>query len=82
MDAIEIPATIERSLGLDAEPSWIVLDEINVFNWPGPDLRPVKSKRPETVLYGYLPAGFFRTVRDRLAANAKRSRLRRVPRTE
>jgi hypothetical protein len=32
---------VKRHLGLDGERSWIVLDEINDFIWPGHDLRPV-----------------------------------------
>lgn len=81
-DAIEIPAVIKGHLGLDHFPSWIVLDELNVFAWPGPDLRPANGPNDDTVLFGYLPAGFFRTVRDRVAANIRAGRVRRVPRTE
>ena len=36
-DAIEIPPLIKRHLGLDDAQSWIVLNEMNVFQWPGPD---------------------------------------------
>lgn len=36
--AIEIPSAIKRHLGLDDQPSWIVLDDLNVFTWPGYDL--------------------------------------------
>lgn len=38
---VEIPAETKNRLGLDSEPSWIVLSEGNEFMWPGPDLRPV-----------------------------------------
>jgi len=71
-DAIEIPAAIKRHLGLDDDRSWIILDEMNVFAWPGPDLRPVHTGT-DTILFGYLPAGFFRTVRDRAAAAIRRA---------
>jgi hypothetical protein len=81
-DALEIPANIKRHLGLDDEPSWIVLTELNVFNWPGPDLRPVPGSSPESPLYGILPSGFFRIVRDRLAANIRAGLLRQIPRIE
>lgn len=80
-DAVEIPAAIKRSIGLDDDPSWIVVDELNVFVWPGPDLRPVSTAR-DTCLYGYLPAGFFKDVRDRAVAAIKQRRARQVPRTE
>lgn len=39
--AIEIPARVKQHLGLDDERSWVVLDEFNVFTWPGFDLRPI-----------------------------------------
>ncbi|MEQ1712739.1 MAG: hypothetical protein ABL908_15245 [Hyphomicrobium sp.] len=80
-DAIEIPMTIKRHLRLDDHRSWIVLDEMNVFLWPGPDLRPTNNDEA-TVLFGYLPSGFFRTLRDRVAANIRAGRLRQVPRTD
>ena len=81
-DAMEIPAAIKRLLNLDDDRSWIVLDELNIFRWPGPDLRPAHAAHPDTPLFGYLPAGFFRTVRDRAAANIRTGKARRVPRTE
>jgi hypothetical protein len=56
--AVEIPPPVKEHLGLDAERSWVILDEVNVFTWPGFDLRPIK--RDETrVDYGLLPPRFF-----------------------
>lgn len=80
-DALEIPTPIKRHLKLDDERSWVVLDEMNVFLWPGPDLRPA-SNDDDTILFGYLPSGFYRTIRDRVAANIRAGRLRQIPRTE
>jgi hypothetical protein len=72
-DAIEIPAVVKARLGLDGERSWVTITEANVFNWPGPDLRFLPGKGPESSVYGFLPPGFFRVVRDRfLAANAQK----------
>ncbi len=59
--AVEIPSRTGTRLGLDADRSWIVISEVNVFPWPGPDLRPVA---PSRWTYGHLPAGLFRIVRD------------------
>jgi len=39
-DGMEIPAATRRRLGLQDEPCWAVLTEVNRFVWPGPDLRP------------------------------------------
>ena len=56
--AVEIPPRVKEHLGLDAERSWVILDEVNVFTWPGFDLRPIK--RGETrVDFGLLPPSFF-----------------------
>jgi mRNA-degrading endonuclease toxin of MazEF toxin-antitoxin module len=79
--ALEIPPDIKRHLGLDDGRSWVVVDELNVFNWPGPDLRTV-SPNSDTPLYGMLPSGFFRRVRDALVANIRAGKTRQVPRTE
>jgi hypothetical protein len=78
--ALEMPAAVKRHLGLDDERSWIVLDEINVFNWPGPDLRPAGGA--DTPVYGLLPVGFFRKIRDQLVANIRAGKTRQVPRTK
>ncbi len=66
-DAVEIPATLKRHLGLDDLPSSVVVCETNDFLWPGPDLRPADPA------YGMLPPRFFAHVRDRiLQAHARR----------
>ncbi len=57
--AIEIPAPVMTRLSLDAERSWIVLSEANIFAWPGPDLRILSGKGPESAAYGFLPPAFF-----------------------
>ncbi len=62
--AVELPAAIKRRLGLDDERSWVVLNEMNAFVWPGFDLRPVPGK-PGQYVYGHLPPRFFDTLRDR-----------------
>lgn len=56
--AFELPAAVKRHLGLDAERSWVVLDEVNEFGWPGFDLRPV-PRAPDTFAYGFLPPRLF-----------------------
>src|SRR5215469_12473560 len=37
--AVEIPLPVKRHLGLDDDPSWIVVSEGDEFVWPGYDLR-------------------------------------------
>lgn len=78
--AIEIPKPIKRHLGLDSDQSWIVLDEINDFIWPGHDLRPVPGSAPTRIDYGILPPRFFDEVRTAFLALARSRRVKRVPR--
>jgi hypothetical protein len=80
-EAVEIPLPTKRRLGLDMERSWIIVNEVNRFVWPGPDLRPVSRGEPDCFDYGVLPPSLYRQVRERLQACAKAQRLRAVPRT-
>lgn len=61
-DAIEIPEDVRRAAGLDAFPQWVVVSESNVFRWPGPDLRPLPGRDPQTYVYGVMPREFIRTI--------------------
>jgi hypothetical protein len=63
-EALEIPAAVCRSAGLDAARSWVVLSEFNEFVWPGFDLRIIPGRNPRTMAYGFLPSGFFAKMRD------------------
>jgi hypothetical protein len=78
--AIEIPSRVKEHLRLDQERSWIVLDEINDFLWPGYDLRPVPGSQPARVEYGVLPPRFFDKVRTAFLALAQARRVKHVPR--
>ena len=80
--AIEIPHDTKRRLGLDDARSWIVLDEANEFIWPGPDLRPRESGKPETVAFGFLPRGLIKSMRARFAEADREGKSRQVTRTE
>lgn len=70
-EAIEIPATVKARLGRDSERSWIVVNEANVFSWPGPDLRFLPGKGPESAAHGVLPPGLFRDVPKDWVATAE-----------
>lgn len=61
MPAVEIPAPVKRHLGLDADRSWVVLDDFNRFIWPGFDLRPISRSKRE-IEYGMLPPRFFAKI--------------------
>lgn len=57
---VEIPAPVKSHLGLDGEPSWVVVTEGNRFEWPGYDLRPIQGTTRHA--YGFLPPRFFARI--------------------
>lgn len=79
-EAMEIPASVCRSAGLDAARAWVILSEFNEFVWPGFDLAIVPGRAPRTVAYGFLTPGFFSRLRERWLTLDGSSRSRRVPR--
>jgi len=80
--ALELPPAVKRHLGLDAERSWVVLSESNLFDWPGPDLRRVGDRDDSSVAYGFLPPRFFAELRRRFLALEDAARSHRVQRTQ
>lgn len=62
--AVEIPRAIKVHLGLDDDRSWVVVDEVNTFAWPGFDLRPIRGSKDQYA-YGFLPPRFFAAILER-----------------
>lgn len=77
--ALELPANVKRHLGLDESPSWIILDEVNQFHWPGFDLRPVPHQAG-TVAYGFIPPRLFQLAKARLLEAHARRQVAIIPR--
>lgn len=78
--AVELPATVKRTLRLDDERSWIVTTEANAFVWPGPDLRPVPGRKERTPFYGRIPATLLRRVAQSYLDNRGRRMIATVGR--
>lgn len=78
-EAIELPAKVKAHLGLDSERSWIVIDELNEFVWPGVDLHPVPGGRPGQFDYGFLPPVLYEKIKAAILA-LDQSRKRTIPR--
>jgi hypothetical protein len=77
--AIELPRAVKRHLGLDESRSWVVLDEINEFAWPGFDLRPVPRSR-DSFTYGFLPPRLFEQLTTTLRKVWSQGQGRATPR--
>jgi len=80
--AIELPPQLKTHLGLDDQPSWVLLSEMNDFVWPGPDLRAVPATNPPEFSYGVIPPGFFAKIRNAFVEYVRDRRMLRVTRSE
>ncbi|MDI3470888.1 MAG: hypothetical protein OJF62_002951 [Pseudolabrys sp.] len=79
--AIEIPLRVKQHLGLDDQRSWVILDELNEFIWPGLDIYPIPGKQPGQFAYGVLPPVLFKQIRDKILA-LDAARKKTIIRTE
>lgn len=71
---IEIPPKVKHAIGLDDEPSWVIVSEHNIGEWPNGGLSPLPG-RPDVFSYGFLPPGLFARIKANFLdlAKAKRS---------
>lgn len=76
--SIVIPRTVNVALGLNPQPSWVRMDELNVFAWPSYDLRAVPGTN--RIDYGPLPQPFFERVRRRIVELDRVRRIKRINR--
>jgi hypothetical protein len=78
-EAIELPPRVKQALGLDDEQSWIVLDEVNQFAWPGYDIRPVPGSK-DRFAYGCIPPKLYDTIIGGILELAAARRVAEIPR--
>jgi len=78
-EAIELPPRVKQALGLDDDRSWIMLDEVNQFAWPGYDIRPVPGSK-DRFAYGFIPPKLYDTVIGRILELAAARRVAEIPR--
>jgi hypothetical protein len=69
--SLSIPSKVAADLGLDAGPHWIRIDELNVFGWPGYDLRPIPGSRGRYD-YGMLPKDLFERMKAAILERQQR----------
>jgi hypothetical protein len=77
--ALELPLAVKRHLGLDDDQSWVILDEVNEFAWPGFDLRPMPGSRDQFD-YGFLPPRLFGQLMTKVSEVWRERRGKAVPR--
>jgi hypothetical protein len=76
---IEIPAKVKRALGLDDAPSWVIVSEHNIDEWPNAGLSPIRG-RPDVFSYGFIPPGLFALIKTRFLELARQGKGRAVRR--
>jgi hypothetical protein len=59
---VEIPLRVRQALGLDDAPSWVVVSEHNVDEWPNAGLVPIPG-RPGIFSYGFIPPRLFAEIK-------------------
>jgi hypothetical protein len=79
--AIEIPLRVKEHLGLDSERSWIIVNEVNVFTWPGFDLRTIK-RGDERIDYGFLPPKLFDRLIEKFKELTRRGKVNHASRDQ
>lgn len=85
--ALALPLKLKRWLGLDDDPSWIYTDQLNIFVWPGPDLRPAHqlTKRRDAgdgCVIGPLPQDWFDLVKLHVRDSRRLGKLAALKRGE
>lgn len=76
---IEIPARVKKAIGLDDEPSWVIVSDYNIDEWPNAGLSQIPDQ-PGVYCYGFLPPSLFRKVKTRFADLVREKRARSVKR--
>lgn len=80
--AVELSVSAKRRLGLDdSGSSWIITNDVNVFAWPGPDVRPVGTGPTRRFAYGFIPRAMYYAARDAIVRHHEAGTLRTGRRT-
>ena len=70
---VEIPAKVRQAIGLDDEPSWVIVSEHNIDEWPNGGLSPVPGKTG-VFAYGFIPPGLFARIKAEFLELARRKK--------
>ena len=70
---IEIPPRVRQAIGLDDAPSWVIVSEHNVDEWPNGGLAPVPG-RPGKLDYGFIPPRLFAQIKAKFLELSEQGR--------
>lgn len=76
---IEIPAKVKQMIGLDDAPSWVIVSEYNVDEWPNAGLTPIPGQ-PGIFSYGFIPPGLFAQIKAKFLELARQNKSEAVRR--
>lgn len=76
---IEVPERVREALGLDDMPSWVIVSEHNIDEWPNAGLSSLPGL-PDIFSYGFIPPGLFTQIRGRFLELARSNESRTVRR--
>lgn len=76
---IEIPDKVKKAIGLDDEPSWVIVSDYNIDEWPNAGLGQIPGKSG-VYSYGFLPPSLFATVKSKFTQLVREKRARSVKR--
>ena len=76
---IEIPRRVKMAIGLDDQPSWVIVSEYNVDEWPNAGLSQLPGKAGQ-YSYGFLPPALFGTIKSAFLELVRSKRSRPVRR--
>ncbi len=79
-ESIQLAPETKRRLNLDGQTSWLMVNEVNKFTWPGEDLRRIPQSQPASYTYGSLPETVLLEARQKLKDFNQRRELHLVPR--
>jgi hypothetical protein len=79
-DGLEIPKNVKQRIGLDQKRSWVMVNELNRFIWPGPDIRPAPGS--DAPFYDALPDWLFERMRESILEHNSSGKLKVTKRTE
>ena len=75
---IEIPIKVKHAIGLDDVPSWVVVSEHNIDEWPNAGLTPVPGK-PGVFAHAFIPPALFSQIKAKFLELARDEKSGAVP---